>query len=144
MFFQAAFSIHTARYLETWDIPNLYFVLTIGKPDPFIFDGTRGERKRLSTKPSQAKPSLMVVLYNMFIQSVNLSNLITHVLHGLTKSIMSAVCPKLPLSGGLEMHNLPLNVKMYPTTVLLQGRVCISDTFTYPVDTTVTFGLSYK
>ena len=52
MFFQAAFSIHTARYLETWNIPNLYFVLTIGKPDPFIFDGTRGVSKRLSTKPS--------------------------------------------------------------------------------------------
>ena len=57
---------------------------------------------------------------------------------------MSAVCPELPLSGGLAEHNLPLNVKMYSTTVLMYGRVCISDTCTYPVDTTVTFGLSYK
>ena len=46
------------------------------------------------------------------------------------------------MENDLELHNLPLNVKMYPTTVLLYGRVCISDTFTYPVDTTVTFGLS--
>ena len=32
---------------------------------------------------------------------------------------MYPACPKLPLSCELEMHNLPLNVKMYSTMVLL-------------------------